>query len=115
VAGALPPAAAAALAPAWPIRGGGPPLPAMPPRPQRGAASVDPPLPSSGAEFRSEAYWRAFFEARPADAAFEWYGDWRQLKPLLLPLCVGEKEDGSVETARVVVLGCGNSALSAQM
>lgn len=34
------------------------------------------------------------------------YGDWRQLRPLAMPLCSGK---------RILMLGCGNSSLSADM
>lgn len=66
-------------------------------------------VPSSAAEFRSRAFWDGFFEAR-GDAAFEWYGDWASLRPLVLPLCRADRG-----ATRVLVLGCGNSELSAQM
>ena len=70
-------------------------------------------VPRDAAEFRSAAFWDGFFDAR-GDAPFEWYGDWRSLKPVVLPLCGGRDGDGS-HAARVLVLGCGNSELSAHM
>ena len=39
--------------------------------------------------------------------AFEWYGEWKQLKPLVLPVLKGHND--------ILVLGCGNSDLSADM
>ena len=92
-------------------------------------------VPSSADEFRSREFWDGFFKAR-GDAAFEWYGDWRTLKPILLPLllCMNGKDGGGENggakptptssltppTAKsndkkILMLGCGNSELSAQM
>ena len=90
-----------------------PRFPTMPRPPSAPDARL---VPSSAAEFRSPAFWDGFFEAR-GDAAFEWYGDWASLRPLLLPLCGGGGGGGgkSATGARVLVLGCGNSELSAHM
>ena len=63
-------------------------------------------LPENLEEFRSVEYWDAFFRARKSKA-FEWYGEWQQLRHLLRPLCT--------LTTRVLVVGCGNSELSADM
>ena len=84
-------------------------------------------VPSSADEFRSLEFWDGFFRAR-GDAAFEWYGDWRTLKPILLPLCrfpKDRKESSPTSTStssstssassKILMLGCGNSELSAQM
>lgn len=85
-------------------------------------------VPSSADEFRSLEFWDGFFRAR-GDVAFEWYGDWRTLKPILLPLCLERNGDGgggrkptptSAPTPppaekKILMLGCGNSELSAQM
>jgi hypothetical protein len=62
-------------------------------------------LPSTEEDFRSQQFWDGFFRARGA-AAFEWYGEWRQLCPIVAPLCAGR---------RILVPGCGNSELSAHM
>ena len=70
-------------------------------------------VPSSADEFRSLEFWDGFFKAR-GEAAFEWYGDWRTLKPILLPLCL-EKPTPTPNSPRILMLGCGNSELSAQM
>jgi hypothetical protein len=94
------------------------------------SSSLDAVLAGSGgdADFGSPAFWDAFFAAR-GDAAFEWYGDWRQLGPLLRPACAPRKvvggdggkdggKDGKTTTTRpaaALILGCGNSALSAQV
>ena len=63
-------------------------------------------LPENFEEFRSVEYWDAFFRARRSKA-FEWYGEWQQLRHLLRPLCS--------PSTRALVLGCGNSELSADM
>ena len=62
-------------------------------------------LPSTEEDFRSQQFWDGFFRAR-GSAAFEWYGEWRQLRPIVAPLCAG---------CRILVPGCGNSELSAEM
>ena len=89
-------------------------------------------VPSSADEFRSLEFWDGFFKAR-GDAAFEWYGDWRTLKPILLPLCLPKGDGGGggggggagakpappppppPPPPKILMLGCGNSELSAQM
>jgi hypothetical protein len=63
-------------------------------------------LPQSFDDYRSVQFWDGFFRARKAKA-FEWYGEWQQLRPLLAPLCTPGK--------RTLVIGCGNSELSADM
>ena len=63
-------------------------------------------VPEDHAEFRSVKFWDGFFAAR-GDKAFEWYGDWKQLRSFILRDC--GKED------KVLVPGCGNSDLSADM
>ncbi len=62
-------------------------------------------LPDTEEDFRSQRFWDGFFRARGA-AAFEWYGEWRQLRPIVEPLCKGR---------RILIPGCGNSELSAQL
>ena len=63
-------------------------------------------VPEDTSDFRSGQFWQGFFDSR-GDRPFEWYGDWRQLKPLVAPHCKGGR--------RVLMLGCGNSELSADM
>ena len=63
-------------------------------------------VPESFGEFRSVAFWDGFFKARK-NKAFEWYGEWLQLQHLLKLLLSPGK--------RVLVVGCGNSELSADM
>lgn len=63
-------------------------------------------LPDSFEEFRSVKFWDGFFESR-GQKPFEWYGDWRQLRPFLERDCSSGKE--------VLVVGCGNSELSANL
>ncbi|GMH41376.1 hypothetical protein BSKO_09286 [Bryopsis sp. KO-2023] len=62
-------------------------------------------LPKDFDEFRSAEYWDRFFKER-GSKAFEWYGEWPQLRNLALPLCKGKS---------VLVVGCGNSEMSAEM
>jgi SAM-dependent methyltransferase len=69
-------------------------------------------LPRSSDDFRSREYWEGFFAARErAGGAFEWYGEWSDVAPVLLPRLPA----GSPARSRVLVVGCGNSALSADM
>lgn len=74
-------------------------------------AAAEPPsdplefLPSSEDQFRSKQYWDDFFAKRTG--AFEWYGEWNDIK---MPLTNLFDLDSSV-----LVLGCGNSALSQHM
>ena len=63
-------------------------------------------LPNNYEDFRSVEYWDGFFRARN-QKSFEWYGEWKQLRPLILPLVKGCKS--------ILVVGCGNSDLSADM
>ncbi len=63
-------------------------------------------VPDNTKDFRSGDFWQGFFDSR-GERAFEWYGDWRQLRPLVAALCGSGR--------RVLMLGCGNSDLSADM
>ena len=65
-------------------------------------------LPENFDEFRSPAFWDGFF-AKRKQKAFEWYGSYRQLRPLLRQACALDSDK------RVLVPGCGNSDLSADM
>ncbi|CAI5504581.1 unnamed protein product, partial [Closterium sp. Naga37s-1] len=77
-------------------------------------------LPSSADEFRSREYWDRFFRKRRGKA-FEWYGEWHELKPLLLrPECCGTAHRTGGDTSnespvQILVVGCGNSELSAHL
>ena len=63
-------------------------------------------LPDEYSDFRTKGFWEGFFKARDGKA-FEWYGDWTTLRVLLTGLI---SQDWSI-----LVPGCGNSALSAQL
>ena len=63
-------------------------------------------IPDTFEEFRSVKFWDGFFESR-GKKAFEWYGDWRQLKSFFARDCTTEKD--------ILVVGCGNSELSAEL
>lgn len=63
-------------------------------------------VPEKFEDFRSLEFWDGFFDER-GDKPFEWYGAWRQLKPFLEKDCTAGRE--------VLVLGCGNSELSADL
>jgi len=62
-------------------------------------------LPANFDDFRSVEFWDGFFKARN-QKAFEWYGEWKQLRSLMLPL---------IQSKSILTIGCGNSDLSAQM
>eukprot|EP00898_Chlorokybus_atmophyticus_P002702 jgi/Chlat1/3432/Chrsp23S03758 len=68
-------------------------------------------LPHNFAEFRSQTYWDGFFRKRNS-IPFEWYGDWQQLSAFVRPMCAGEQSEKEKE---VLIVGCGNSELSAEM
>ncbi|XP_066480188.1 eEF1A lysine and N-terminal methyltransferase [Tiliqua scincoides] len=63
-------------------------------------------LPKCAEEFASAAYWERFFRGR-GERAFEWYGEWEELRPTL----------GRYLRLRdsILVVGCGNSELSEQL
>lgn len=63
-------------------------------------------LPSNQAEFASPAYWKKFFE-KTGDSAFEWYGSFEQLGPIL--------EHYVKSTDKILQIGCGNSILADQL
>ena len=72
-------------------------------------------LPRTYEEFRSREYWDQFFELRDSEA-FEWYGEYADLAPIIeryvpkpADANAGDGSDG------VLVVGCGNSALSSDM
>ncbi len=60
-------------------------------------------------------YWDEFFrdwERRSGDSAFEWYGSWKDIAPHV----IGRLPAGTPRDAlSVLVVGCGNSSLSADM
>lgn len=64
-------------------------------------------VPDDFEEFRSVKFWDGFFQKRK-QKAFEWYGEWRQLQPLVWGACARPH-------VQILMLGCGNSDLSAQM
>lgn len=68
--------------------------------------SFDGLLPDSFEEFRSVEFWEGFFKARD-QKPFEWYGEWKQLRQLMLPAIKDCK--------KILMIGCGNSELSADM
>jgi len=63
-------------------------------------------LPKSAQQFNEKQYWETFFAKRGTEA-FEWYGEYPQLCQVL---------DKYVKTKdNILVAGCGNSTLSADM
>src|SRR4051812_42715899 len=63
-------------------------------------------LPTNHDEFRTKQYWDEFFLKR-GDAAFEWYGSYKELIPVLRPHM---KVDD-----HVLNIGCGNSTISVDL
>jgi 2-polyprenyl-3-methyl-5-hydroxy-6-metoxy-1,4-benzoquinol methylase len=63
-------------------------------------------LPSTAQQFSKQSYWEQFFGKRGA-AAFEWYGEWKDLHEHVEPHLSA--------SSRVLVIGCGNSDFSEQM
>ncbi|ETK78092.1 hypothetical protein L915_15828 [Phytophthora nicotianae] len=77
-------------------------------------------LPRKAEDFRKQEYWDQFFQKRD-EKAFEWYGDYASLRPGLQAL-LGLPDDAPSSLlrrlkakVRVLVVGCGNSALSADL
>lgn len=65
-------------------------------------------LPRSHAEFRSKAFWETFFQERQkSGGTFEWYGEWKDIVGVVGPLIQS--------TSSILVVGCGNSSLSADL
>jgi hypothetical protein len=95
---------------------------------------------SSASEFAEQQYWDTFFvevrsltsvtRSRPlrrlgaltdrhtrtqrGSKPFEWYSAWRQLRPLFR-VAVGAGTAAPPHGGRLLVVGCGNSELSAQL
>lgn len=63
-------------------------------------------LPKSSEEFSSQRYWDAFFSKRKLDP-FEWYGEYPELAGLLHKY-ISQNDD-------LLIVGCGNSTLSADL
>nr|SVE73445.1 EOG090X02SD [Daphnia atkinsoni] len=63
-------------------------------------------LPKSSSEFSQQDYWEKFFKSR-GKKAFEWYGTYRQLHGVLHKY-INPRDN-------ILVGGCGNSALSADL
>ena len=65
-------------------------------------------LPKSHDDFRSQAYWDTFFKLRQkSGGTFEWYGEWKDIAPVV--------SGWLTPASRVLVIGCGNSNLSADL
>ncbi|XP_046398309.1 eEF1A lysine and N-terminal methyltransferase homolog [Ischnura elegans] len=63
-------------------------------------------LPQSHEEFRDKEYWDSFFKKR-GSKAFEWYGEYAELSNILHKYIKLKDE--------ILVIGCGNSTLSADL
>ncbi|XP_074654403.1 eEF1A lysine and N-terminal methyltransferase-like [Tubulanus polymorphus] len=63
-------------------------------------------LPKSSDEFGSSDYWEGFFKKR-GDKSFEWYGEYNQLCGIIHKYVK--------VTDKILMVGCGNSDLSANM
>ena len=61
-------------------------------------------LPKNASDFRTQQYWKTFFERRKG-RAFEWYGEYPAFRRNLLA-AIPDKG------ARCLVIGCGNSEMS---
>ncbi|RQM14888.1 hypothetical protein DD237_003055 [Peronospora effusa] len=77
-------------------------------------------LPQKAEDFRKQEYWDKFFQQRD-EKAFEWYGDYALLRPGL-QVVLGLPDDAPASLlcrlkakVRVLVVGCGNSALSGDL
>ena len=70
-------------------------------------------LPTHHDEFRSKDYWDRFFLERNG-AQFEWYGAYADLKANIKRRAAEVLARGGVGTT-VLVVGCGNSEISADL
>jgi Methyltransferase domain len=70
-------------------------------------AGESPLLPAQIDDFRSPQFWKQFFEAR-GGKSFEWYGEWQSFANNFTKL-VNDR------SARILILGCGNSRMSEQL
>jgi len=73
-------------------------------------------LPKDHDDFRSKQYWETFFQQR--SSAFEWYGEWVDLKACVLQSVAARASAAELASSKdvpVLNIGCGNSALSADM
>jgi SAM-dependent methyltransferase len=69
-------------------------------------------LPSTHDQFRSKAYWDSFFAERDrAGGAFEWYGRWSDIRAAV----TAQERLRRLDAVRALVVGCGNSQLSADL
>lgn len=68
-------------------------------------------------DFTKKENWDKFFTLRGTEDSFEWYAEWPQLKPSLIPLMSSSSSPSSSsssasEPLQILVPGCGNSRLS---
>ncbi|XP_027731130.1 endothelin-converting enzyme 2 isoform X4 [Vombatus ursinus] len=66
-----------------------------------------PPLPKKNSEYQEAQYWDERYRHALDTAPYEWFGDFEAFRDLLEPEL--QRED------RILVLGCGNSALSYEL
>uniref|UniRef100_A0A5F5PSC6 EEF1AKMT4-ECE2 readthrough transcript protein n=1 Tax=Equus caballus TaxID=9796 RepID=A0A5F5PSC6_HORSE len=72
-----------------------------------GAPAPQPELPEQNCEYREVQYWDQRYRSAADSAPYEWFGDFSSFRALLEPEL--RPED------RILVLGCGNSALSYEL
>lgn len=72
-----------------------------------GAPGTLPELPKQNCEYREVQYWDQRYQGAADSAPYEWFGDFSSFRALLDPEL--RPED------RILVLGCGNSALSYEL
>ncbi len=65
-------------------------------------------LPKNHKQFQEEGYWNKFFQDKQTKQGFEWYASYEELE-YYLKQSIKDKEQ------RILVVGCGNSALSEKM
>jgi len=65
-------------------------------------------LPLDDSDFSKKTFWNDFFVKRN-EKAFEWYGQWSDIKGIVESYCPPEKENS------ILVIGCGNSSTSEEM
>eukprot|EP00943_MAST-04B_sp_MAST-4B-sp1_P001663 g1663.t1 len=73
-----------------------------------GNNNTDELLPTDDSDFSKKTFWNDFFVKRN-EKAFEWYGQWSDIKSIVQGYCPAEKSNN------VLVIGCGNSSTSEEM
>lgn len=67
-------------------------------------------LPEKNASYGTLSYWDERYSKEAPDASFDWFQKYEDIRELIAPFI-----PSAGKTSRIVVLGCGNSTLSADL